>query len=282
MKKKFQKVTAVMLSVCLLVCLAMSGGCGSRGSSGGSSGEDLLAKVRDAGKLVVCTNVTEPWNYTDPETGEVTGMGVEIIEGFAEDMGVDVEYSTLEFASLIPAIEDGKADIIVTNLTRTVERATSKVLYTDCVGSAQIVAVVQKGTYSSIDELDQAGVVLTTEAGTISEEIAPDVFENAEMSACNTNADAIAALTSGRAEAFITDTNVASSVVSANENLEYIDETVYLDTYAFGVKLDASSYTFVEAFNTYLQLIKADGTYGEIYEKYFGVEWTPDATDISR
>ena len=281
MKKRLKKAMALMLSMVLLICLTLAAGCGSQGS-GGTNEEDLLTKIRNAGKMVVCTNVTEPWNYTDPETGEVTGMGVEIIEGFAEDMGVEVEYSTLEFASLIPAIEDGKADIIVTNLTRTVERATSKILYTDCVGSAQIVAVIQKGSYASIDEVDQKGVSLTTEAGTISEEIAPDVFKNAEMSACNTNADAIAALTSGRADAFITDTNVASSVVSSNKDLEYIDETVYLDTYAFGVKLDSSSYTFVEAFNTYLQLIKADGTYGELYEKYFGVAWLPDATDVSR
>ena len=277
-----KKVIALFVSAIFVV--SMLAGC-SQSSSGGSSTvaeEDMLTRIRNEGKIVVCMNVTEPWNYNDPDTGEVTGIGAEIIEGFAEKMGVEVEYQPLEFASLIPAIEDGKADILVTNLTRTVERATSKILYTDCVGSAKIIAIVKKGTYGSIADLDKEGVTLTTEAATISEEIAPDVFKNAKMSPTNTNADAIAALVAGRADAFITDTNVASAVLSSNPDLEMIDEPVYLDTYAFGVKLDSSSYTFVQAFNTYLQLIKGDGTYGALWQKYFDAPWEPDPTDVAR
>lgn len=277
--KKIAKLTTIVLLFAFM--LAFLCGCGS--STANTAGEkDLLTKVKEAGKIVVVMNVTEPWNYNDPKTGEVTGIGAELIEGFAAKMGVEVEYQPLEFASLIPAIEAGKADIIVTNLTRTVERATSKVLYTDCVGSAQLVAIVEKGTFSSIDELNKDGITLTTEAATISEEVSPDVFPNAKMSPCNTNADAVAALKAGRADAFITDTDVASAVLAANDDLEYINEPVFVDTYAFGVKLDASSYTFVSAFNTYLQLIKGDGTYNKLYNKYFGTDWQPNYTDVSR
>lgn len=279
--KRFTKVTVLVLLVAMMATMLI--GCGAGAAAPAAAEKDLLTKVRESGKLVVCMNVTEPWNYNDPKTGEVTGMGAELIEGFAAKMGVEVEYQPLEFASLIPTIEAGKADILVTNLTRTVERATSKILYTNCVGSAKIIAIVDKASpYKSIAELDVSGVTLTTEAATISEEIAPDVFKNAVMSACNTNADAVAALKAGRADAFITDTDVASAVLAANPDLTFIDEPVFLDTYAFGVKLDASSFTFVSAFNTYLELIKGDGTYGRLYEKYFGAKWTPDYADVAR
>jgi len=280
MKNKCLKTVALALVLAMAAC--MFGGCASsKNSSAGSDEQELLSKVTESGKLVVCMNITEPWNYIDPTTGEYTGMGIELVEGFADSLGIEVEYMPLEFASLIPTIEDGKADMLVTNLTRTVARASSKILYTEPVGGAQIVAVVQKGSYSSVDELNQAGITLTTEAATISEEIAPDCFPNATMSPCNTNADAIAALKAGRADAFITDTNVAEAVIAADDSLEYINEPVFLDTYAFGVKLSYTSYTFVEAFNLYLRLAKLDGTYGALYEKYFGVKWVPNSTEIA-
>lgn len=274
-KSCLTKLAAVFLA--LVLALSLLAGCAKQGTSDGGS-QDLMKKVLNSGKLVVTLNLgNEPWGYTDSD-GAYHGMAVDLINGFAEQIGVEVEFSPLEFSSMIPAVQAGKADIICTNLTRKASRATS-VSFTEPVGGSYVVAVVRKDTITSVDEINRSGVTLTTESGTIHEDIAKENFPNATMSAVNQNADAIAALKAGRADVFLTDLTIAEAACDVDDSIAIIDTPVYVDTFAFAVNCDASSYTFIEAFNTYLRLIKLDGTYGKLYEQHFGESWDPILTE---
>lgn len=277
MNKSYTRKHLALLLAILMLVLSLAG-CSAKSASADAS-QSLLQKVLDSGKIVVTLNLgNEPWGYTD-ENGAYGGMAVELIQGFAEQIGVQVEFSPLEFSSMIPAIQSGKADIICTNLTRKASRATS-VTFTEPVGCSYVVAVVRKDTLSTVESLNDANVTLTTEAGSIHEDIAKENFPNAKMSAVNQNADAIAALKAGRADAFLTDLSVAQAACAADESITVIDAPIYVDTFAFAVKCDTSSWTFVEAFNTYMRLIKNDGTYGKLYEQYFGESWLPITTEV--
>ncbi len=277
MKKNLCKKTLALLLALLMLALALVG-CSAKSATADAS-QSLLQKVLNSGKIVVTLNLgNEPWGYTD-ENGEYGGMAVELIRGFADQIGVQAEFSPLEFSSMIPAIQSDKADIICTNLTRKASRATS-VTFTEPVGCSYVVAVVQKNTLTTVESLNDSNVTLTTEAGSIHEDIAKEHFPNAQMSAVNQNADAIAALKAGRANAFLTDLSVAQAACDADDSITIIDTPIYVDTFAFAVKCDASSWTFVEAFNTYMRLIKDDGTYGKLYEQYFGEPWSPITTEV--
>ena len=163
----------------------------------------------------------EPWAYTDTD-GAYNGMAVDLISGFAEQIGVEVEYSPLEFSSMIPAIQSDKADIICTNLTRKASRATS-VTFTEPVGGSYVVAVVRKDTLTSVEEINSSDITLTTESGTIHEDIAAENSPEATMSAVNQNADAIAALKAGRADVFLTDLTIAEAACAADDSITIID-----------------------------------------------------------
>lgn len=277
MKKTVKRLMAIFYAASMLLLIAS--GCTSAGT-GTTSEEDLLDAIMRKGKIVVCLNTgNEPWGYMNVENNNIEGMAIDLINGFAESIGVETEIQPYEFSSLIPAIESGKADIICTNLTRTATRATS-VLFTEPVGSSIGVAIIRKGEFATIDDLNKEGIISTTEGGTIWEDVSKDVLPNATMSPVTMTSDAIAALKAGRADTFLTDITIATAAVNADDSLEYLPKPIYLDTFAFAVKCDASSYTFIEAFNTYLRLIKLDGTYGELYETYFGEEWVPNTTEV--
>lgn len=277
MKKICRMKPVAALILAMLFLCSMLAGCSTTHTDSGS--QELLTKVLDSGKLVVTLNLgNEPWGYTDMN-GSYGGMAVDLITNFAEQIGVEVEFSPLEFSSMIPAVQTDKADIICTNLTRKASRATS-ITFTEPVGSSYVVAVIRNDTFSSLDELNSTDVTLTTEAGSIHEDVAKENFPNATMSAVNQNADAIAALKADRADAFLTDLTVAQAACQADSSIAIIDTPVYVDTFAFDVKCAATSYTFVEAFNTYLRLIKDDGTYGALYEKHFNETWTPITIEV--
>ena len=100
------------------------------------------------------------------------------------------------------------------------------------------------------------------------------------MNPTENNSDALAAVKAGRADAMVTDLAIASAACAADSSLTYLEPYIFTDTLAFAVGCSADSYTLAEAFNTWLKVAKADGTYGAIYQKYFDEEWSPqnDAT----
>lgn len=274
MKKSAKKVLCLVL-VMVMTC-TMLVGCAVGGSNAES--QDVLQKVMSDGKITIAISLgNEPWCWKDSD-GEVKGLAIDLVESFAEKMEIEIEYVTLEFSGLIPAVQVDKADLIATNLTRKPSRAAS-VLFTESVGCTFGVALTRKGEFASLDDINSADVTLTTEVGSNYETVGTETFPNATIAACENNSDALAAVKSGRADVMVTDLAIATSACAADDSLEYMTPYIYTDTLAFAVKCDSSAMTLAEAFNTHLRVIKADGTYAAMYEKYFGNEWVPMYTD---
>ena len=256
-------------------------GCGGKGDGADSSGSgDLLSSIMEEGKIVAAIEVgNEPWSYTDPNTNEYTGFSIDMITGFAEAIGVEVEFTPLEFSELIPAVQSGRADIISSNISRTAARAAT-VLFTEPVGYSNCVVLVREDSgISSISDLDNADYTITAPAGSIQEELAKENFPNADVSTLTSTTDAIAALKAGRADAYVTDSIQAYPLMESDATLVMLPENLNSDTVAFALNLSTSSYTLRDAFNTYLKVIKLDGTYNELYNKYFDTDWVPLTTE---
>ncbi len=276
MKKigKIKKIIALLVSAVLTLGLTA---CGS--SSSGGDEAQTLDRILEEGELTVVLNIgNAPWTYQDEESGEYTGMAVELIQGYCEQLGVECNIEPLEFSSLISSVNSGKADIICTNLSRTVERSTN-VMFTDPVGVDYGVVICKEGAFSSLDDVNKEGVTLTTETGSAFEGVVADVFPNATMSAVDTTPNALAAVNAGRADGMVTNLAIAQELVAANEGLEIMEEYCYTDVMAFAVDNTYLNTTFVESFNAYLGNIKSSGTYGEIYQEYIGAEWVPTYLD---
>ncbi len=62
-----------------------------------------------------------PWAWV--EEGEFKGIVVDAIREIAEREGLNIEYQELPWPSLIPALADGKIDLVVTGVSVTEERA---------------------------------------------------------------------------------------------------------------------------------------------------------------
>lgn len=268
MKKKIITLIAVFTLV-----VSSFASCGGGGGSA-ASGEDVLSRIKADGTIKVAISLgNEPWCWKN-EDGEIVGMAIDLIEGFASAAGIEVAYDTYDFSGLIPAIQEGKDDIIATNLTRKAERALS-VTYTDPVGCSFGTCIYKKGAFKTAEDLNKDSVQLTTEVGSIYESVGTETFPNAKMNPTENNSDALAAVKAGRADAMVTDLAIATAACNADSSLTYLEPYIFTDTLAFAVGCSADSYTLAEAFNTWLKVAKADGTYAEIYAKYFDEEWSP-------
>jgi polar amino acid transport system substrate-binding protein len=108
MKKTF---IFVSLLVALSVVLAAN-------ASAGSAMERILKK----GELVAGTSGTQPPMSAVNKKGELMGLDIDISKAMADAMGVKLKFAQMPFAELLPALEAGKVDMVLSGMTITAER----------------------------------------------------------------------------------------------------------------------------------------------------------------
>lgn len=98
-----------------LVSLAALGACGG-GAAGEEEGSgDELSLVRD-GALTICANLATPPNIFTDETGEPQGAEVDIAKAMAEGLDLEPDFREFNFSGLIPALQGGQCDVIISSL----------------------------------------------------------------------------------------------------------------------------------------------------------------------
>ena len=82
---------------------------------------DALEDVMDAGVLRVGTETAfAPFDYID--AGEHTGLNVDVFAEIGKEMGVDIEWITLDWTGVLPGLEAGRFDVVAGPATITSER----------------------------------------------------------------------------------------------------------------------------------------------------------------
>jgi polar amino acid transport system substrate-binding protein len=82
----------------------------------------VLDRILKTGDLVVATTGTQPPLSITAKGGEIIGLDADIAKLIASSLGVKVRFSKMLFTELIPALESGKADMIISGMTMTPER----------------------------------------------------------------------------------------------------------------------------------------------------------------
>lgn len=90
---------------------------------------DTLADIKSSGKMTVGIDPTfPPYEYTD-DKGEITGYSVAIMQSFAQNLGVKLEFQKTAFSGILPGLISGAFNAEGSSLNVTAERA-KKVLFT--------------------------------------------------------------------------------------------------------------------------------------------------------
>ena len=248
MKKIIALVLAlVMVAACLTAC-------------GGAKGA-TLKNVQKAGKLVVATSPDFP-PFESLENNEVVGIEPDIMKLICDKLGVDVEFVQMDFDSVLIGIQAAKYDCAMSGITVTPARQ-KNMLFTDPYYNAAQVIVVAEGS-SITGKADLAGKVASVQTGTTAESGCQD--EGIEVQAFAANADAKAALTTGKVDAWVVDNLTAIQMVEDGDGLVILDEKMTEEPYAFAFAMGSED--LVAAINEALAALIADGTVEGIFESY--------------
>ena len=145
-------LSGMVMALALLCCLGQVG-CtsGDTVESGSSDAADGSTKQT----LVVGMELAYPPFETRDEAGDPYGISPAFMEAFAETYGYDLQIENIAFDGLIPALQTGKADAIMSSITITEERE-EEVDFTDPYAVAQLAILANsESNISSIDDSDE-------------------------------------------------------------------------------------------------------------------------------
>lgn len=84
---------------------------------------ELPEAIRQAGVLHASVNaIYPPMEYKDPASGKLTGLDVDLGEALARKLGVRIVWAESAFEQLMPSLQTGRADLIISGLTDRVSR----------------------------------------------------------------------------------------------------------------------------------------------------------------
>jgi polar amino acid transport system substrate-binding protein len=172
--------------------------------SASTAGADVLDEILERGTIRVGVAEFAPWTIKTA-SGELVGYEIEVSNRLAKDMGVTPEFKVYEWDNLIPALREGKIDIIAAGMAITPARALrvefTRATATSGVGIATNMEMTKD--VKTLSDLNSGEIVIAAVTGTMSYSIADIYFDRADVKAYATPALAETEVLEGRAHVYL-------------------------------------------------------------------------------
>ncbi|MEI3249708.1 MAG: transporter substrate-binding domain-containing protein [Faecalibacterium prausnitzii] len=275
-RRTFISLMSVMAAAGVLTLAGCSSNSGSSAAASGAASSaastgaaDQLAAIQTNGKLVVALEgAWQPWSYHD-ESDTLVGYDVEVSRAIAEKLGVEPEYVESDWDSLFAGLDAGRFDIVCNGVEVTDERAKTYD-FTTPYGYIHTALAVRKDNEDIKSFEDLKGKTTANSLASTYMELAESY--GATVQGIDTLEETIQLLTAGRIDATLNaDVSFYDYLnVHPDADFKLVAQTEDASHVAIPVRKGDDSASLLEAINTAIEELRADGTLKALGEKYFG------------
>ena len=223
----------------------------------------------------------EPLSFVD-KSGKVSGHDGELARVIGHKLQRPVAFSNMKFMALIPALQSGKVDMILTGMTATEERKKHVNFSEPYFSNSQVVLVKKQvlnaappvvdasgsdnsGKFSSAADLktSRIGVLL----GSAYDKYATDNFPQAKILQYNTASDLVLAVKADKVDAAMFDEDPLHEILRLNPDIGLLGKPLF--SFPVGVGISKQNEALRQSFNQFLAQIKHNGTYDDMLARWF-------------
>ena len=234
----------------------------------GVTSQNVAATIQNRGTLIVALEgAWQPWSFHDADD-TLVGYDVEVSRAIAEKLGVEPEYVESDWDSLFAGLDAGRYDLVCNGVEVTDERAKTYD-FTTPYGYIHTALAVRKDNEDIKSFEDLKGKTTANSLASTYMELAESY--GATVQGIDTLEETIQLLTAGRIDATLNaDVSFYDYLnVHPDADFKLVAQTEDASHVAIPV-LKSEDTTYLDALNTAIEELRADGTLKTLSEKYFG------------
>jgi polar amino acid transport system substrate-binding protein len=212
------------------------------------------------------------------EKAEIVGFDIDVVKAVAQKAGIEVKFVNTPWEGIFNTLQQGDRDFLVSAITITDERKQSMDFTSPYFDAVQLIAVKTNSKVNKFDDLKKLKVGVQT--GTTGDEVVTKLQgkNSPNIKRFESTPIALKELEAGGIDAVVADNGVIINYVTNNPTAKFksvTDKAFQPEQYGLAVKKGNSE--LLGKLNKGLADIKSDGTYDQLYTKYFGAAPKPAA-----
>lgn len=210
-----------------------------------------------------------PFEYLD-ENNQMQGFDIDLANAICEELKASCSFHNQAFDSLIPALKFKRYDAAISAMDIT-EARLQQVAFSDAYYDNSAAFVSIEGSVADQSALE--GKRVGVQNGSTHQSFLLEQMSGVTAVPYASYQDAFIDMKNGRIDSVFGDTAVVAEWFKKADNLAYVGEQVTNKEYfgnGFGIAINKDNAELVTQLNQALKAVKANGTYDQIFNKYFG------------
>lgn len=255
MKRKIKVKLLIMTALLSVSIIAAS--CGSKGDD----------------KLVVGMELAYPPFETTDTDNKPTGISVDLAKELGKALDREVIIENLAWTGLIPALETGKIDVIISSMTINEERKKT-IDFSDPYASIGLALLIGKDSdVQSYEDLKQSGKILAVKKGTSGHLYAEQYLPAENIMVFDKESACVLEVVQGKADAFTYDQLTIFRQWQENkESTRAALEPYQEQSDYWGIGISKKNPELTQKINSFLSDFQAEGGFDKLSEKYLKQE----------
>jgi len=231
----------------------------------------VLDRILAKKELVVGTAASMPPLNMTTKDGQIVGMEVDLARFFADGMGVKLTLKPMHFNDLLPALEAGQVDMILSSMTITPGR-NLKVAFVGPYFASGKSILTKKANVESVDEISKMNnpeKVFVALKGSTSQIFVEKLMPKAKLVLADDYGQAVAMVRDDKAVAMVADYPICLVSVYRYPEAGFITLSKPISYEPIGVALPANDPLLVNWVQNFLNALEKTGEMQLLLERWF-------------
>ncbi len=236
------------------------------------SGASTLASIKQSGQLVLGTSANMPPMTGKNEDGKLVGFDIDMARLMASGMGVELKIKTMAFKELLPALEKGDVDVVLSNMTMNPERNLRVAFVGPYMTSGKCVITKEEGIAKAeaAENLNSPDIRLAAMQGSTSAEFIKVLLPEVTLTLVEEHDAAVRMINDGKTGGLLTDYPICLATLQRYPDAGFVSLFSLLSYEPIGIALPGGDPLYINWTENFLERIEAVGALDELGTRWFG------------
>ena len=232
----------------------------------------VLSRIQERSELVLGTSGNMPPMSQKLEDGNVVGFDIDLARLMASGMGVKLRIKTLPFDELLPALEKGEVDVVISNVTMNPQRNLKVAFVGPYMTSGKCVITKEErlAKASDAENLNVPETRLAALNGSTSAEFVKVLLSKATLTLVDDFESGVRMVNDGKVGGLLTDYPICLAMQKKYPEAGFVSVFSLLSYEPIGIAIPGDDSLYLNWTENFLLRVEGTGLLEELAMRWFG------------